>query len=236
MGANEQGIGEQPERDRRVRMAAKSNSAASPAEPALRGQDQAGQGDLEGAADAQAMAPVAAAQRLQEMLQRDAAAQRAIQEMLQRDAAAQHDLQEMLQRDAAARRALQELLQSEAGEARLQPGPVATQGWAFGPRQEDIDVRQRERVRPPVSLPQEEESQRAIRFRERVVELIRKFQQQLPANKQLEVLYFLKNGQGLRVVAIEPLAGGSVLLIGDVATVMVDVSSIELVFQVTTTA
>lgn len=52
----------------------------------------------------------------------------------------------------------------------------------------------------------------------------------------LEEFGFLKNGQGLRIVAIEPLAGGSVLLIGDVATVMVDVASVELVFQVTARA
>lgn len=231
MAEKRRGVGAQLDDGRRPWAAAAEGEDGSVEDrlPLGEGQESQRGGDMADGVDA-----TAATRRLEEIVQRDAAAQRAIQEMLQRDAAAQHALEEMLQRDAAARRALQELLQRGADAERMHPGPAGTRGPIPTPSDTELESRDYVPARPPLRLPQEEEWQRAARFRERVTELIGKFQQQLPPNKQLEVLYFLKNGHGLRVVAIEPLAGGAVLLIGDVATVMVDVANVELVFQVTT--
>jgi hypothetical protein len=147
----------------------------------------------------------------------DAARARQLAEMLRRDEAAQQQIREMVARDTAAEQELEELLHRDAAA-----------------RQALQELEQREANGQPTRPPQDEGP--AVRFCRRIVGLIGTLRQQLPATKQLEVLYFLKNGQSLHVVAIEPLGEDSVLLIGDAATVVANLATVEFVFQVTTAA
>jgi hypothetical protein len=135
--------------------------------------------------------------------------------MLRRDEAAQRRIQEMVARDTEAQHELEQMLRRDAAARQ------ALQGLA-----------QRETGAQAAKPPQDEVP--AVRFCRRIGELIGTLRQQLTPDKKLEVLYFLKNGQSLQVVAIEPLAEDSVLLIGDAATVVANIAAVEFVFQVAT--
>ncbi len=147
----------------------------------------------------------------------DATTAQQLAAMLRRDEAAQQQIREMVARDTAAEHELEEMLRRDAAARRAlqERAQGETDALPAGPALDEGP---------------------AAGFCRRIVELIGTLRQQLAANKQLEVLYFLKNGQSLRIVAIEPLAEDLVLLIGDAATVVANVATVEFVFQITTTA